>query len=95
MNAAVKLSPYFFDENDGGRWATRTPGLWLRRPTLYPPELIARLTVMLILLNYSVNSFVGQTYSAVHVRRAPLMCLMVTFVILGPAFFGMKNLDVS
>ena len=27
----------------GGRWATRTPGLWFRRPTLYPPELIARL----------------------------------------------------
>jgi hypothetical protein len=26
----------------GGRWATRTPGLWFRRPTLYPPELIAR-----------------------------------------------------
>ena len=25
----------------GGRWATRTPGLWFRRPTLYPPELIA------------------------------------------------------
>jgi hypothetical protein len=26
----------------GGRWATRTPDLWFRRPTLYPPELIAR-----------------------------------------------------
>ena len=24
-----------------GRWATRTPDLWFRRPTLYPPELIA------------------------------------------------------
>ena len=26
----------------GGRWATRTPDLWFRRPTLYPTELIAR-----------------------------------------------------
>jgi hypothetical protein len=25
----------------GGRCATRTRGLWFRRPTLYPPELIA------------------------------------------------------
>ena len=26
---------------DGGRCATRTRDLWFRRPTLYPPELIA------------------------------------------------------
>ena len=31
----------------GGRWATRTPDLWFRRPTLYPPELIARASKIL------------------------------------------------
>ena len=29
----------------GGRYATRTRDLWLRRPTLYPTELIARCSV--------------------------------------------------
>jgi hypothetical protein len=44
----------------GGRCATRTRGLWFRRPTLYPPELIAHAMIEYVAaLGGEVNTEMG------------------------------------
>lgn len=43
MNQYTPLPPFTMANKNGGRSGNRTHDLWLRRPTLYPSELPARI----------------------------------------------------